>query len=130
MKKSNWTQALAETIEAAKKRPFSWGKFDCCIFISECVIAQTGVDPMPEFRGHYTTKTGANRVVKKYGGLEAVINSKFKRITKNELSRGDLVMFKSPEGLTMGAVFNQIWAPTESGVNAVNCEILACWRVE
>lgn len=131
MKLSNWTIKLVQTIEAAKQRPFSWGKFDCCVFAAECVKAQTGVDHLSEFRGRYSTKLGAHRLLKSHGGIEAILDKKFKRVKcDTQISRGDLVLFNSPDGVTLGVMFNAVWAPTNNGVAAVNCEILASWSIE
>lgn len=130
MKKQNWTQALAETIEAAKKRSFSWGKFDCCLFAAECVKAQTGVDPMPEFRGRYTTEVGAKRLLTKFGGIEKIMDSKFQRGCISSISRGDLVLIENQQGVMLGVAFNHVWVPSKNGVNVSSYKIITCWRVK
>ncbi|MCK5041714.1 MAG: hypothetical protein KAR62_05445 [Sphingomonadales bacterium] len=64
----NWQQALNETVEAARERPFSWGKHDCCLFAANCVEAMTGIDPMADMRGKYENEEGAREVLKTLGG--------------------------------------------------------------
>jgi hypothetical protein len=64
----NWQQALNKTVEAARERPFSWGKHDCCLFAADCVEAMTGADPMEFIRGQYADEEGARDVLKTLGG--------------------------------------------------------------
>nr|WP_254702173.1 hypothetical protein [Proteus mirabilis] len=71
MKQPNWTLQLPETIRVAMSRPFSWGKFDCCIFASECIDAQCGFSPIKPYLNHYKTKAEAFNLIKsKFGSLE------------------------------------------------------------
>ena len=56
---------LNETIKAALGRPFLWGEFDCCLFAADCTASVCGVDPAENYRGKYTTETGAKRQLKK-----------------------------------------------------------------
>lgn len=61
MRRLNWHQHLAQTLQAAMTRPFSWGEHDCCLFAADCVQAVTGVDVAADFRGTYTTPLGAKK---------------------------------------------------------------------
>ena len=65
----DWPERLAEAIEAANERPFSWGRHDCCLFACDAVMAMTGVDPAKPFRGKYKTKRGAFGVLKRFAAL-------------------------------------------------------------
>lgn len=53
--------------------PFVYGETDCCQFVGDCVEAQTGENPAHYFR--YASELSANRLLKKYGGLEGIISS-------------------------------------------------------
>ena len=125
----NWTVNLNRVISSYTDTPFQWGVFDCCVFASECCNAICGKDPYAEFRGRYSTKIGAYRIIKNsYGSLEAVLDSYFQKIDINFVQRGDICTYGDGDGL---AVFNNGWFSTaESGVRRINIEPLNAWRVD
>lgn len=93
MRFENWPEMLQEQIKHAKLKSFEWGKFDCCLFAADTVYAMTGVDPVAEFRGRYSTRIGAAKLIKAAGGFEAMITAVLgppKSILK--VSRGDVVL--------------------------------------
>lgn len=129
-KLTNWPQLLAETIQAAKQRPFLWGETDCCLFAADCALAQTGRDPAASYRGRYKTALGASRLIKTAGGLTAILDSQYARIDPRLAQRGDLALFDGPYGETVGVVFAGIWAPTEQGVSMIDTAPKLMWRVD
>jgi len=69
MRVENWPRHLQEFIETAASRPFEWGTFDCVQFVGEALDAMTGINPVENWRGRYTTETGAQRIINRdYGG--------------------------------------------------------------
>jgi hypothetical protein len=44
-----WPERLADTIEAALARSFSWSEHNCGLFVADCCKAMTGVDPAAGF---------------------------------------------------------------------------------
>jgi hypothetical protein len=91
----DWDARLAAYLEPLRLSPFGpYGRYDCCIFAAGGVIAMTGVDPMPEFRGRYSTRIGYLRALKRYGAgtLPATLDTKFDRIPASLAQRGDLIM--------------------------------------
>jgi hypothetical protein len=129
-KKQNWATLLANTITAAKERPFSWGSNDCCLFAADCALVQTGVDPALLWRGKYKTKLGATRLISRAGGLVNILDSHYKRVNPKHASRGDLVLFDGPNGETVGVFFSGVWAVTEIGAANVDATPKLIWRVE
>lgn len=132
MRYQNWPQRLHDTIKAASGRPFLWGETDCCLFAADCSVAICGVDPAEQYRGHYTTEIGAKRKLHElHGGLEAVCDAYFERVSIALRQRGDFVLFDGPMGKSIGVVWaGGIWATTDDGVARVKAEPLICWRVE
>jgi len=63
----NWPSRLAQVIEAASGRPFSWGDADCYCLAGDAVRAVTGEDPMAPHRGRYRTRQGALARLKRHG---------------------------------------------------------------
>lgn len=125
----NWPQQVAATIKAATVRPFSWGELDCCLFAAEVVKAQTGTDLSADYRGRYSTELGAARVLKKLGGIDALLDQHFERVPFSQVQRGDVLQFDGPYGLTLGVFFGAIWAPTATGVAPVDIIPLTVWRI-
>ena len=52
----------------AMAKPFVWGQDDCCSFVCDLVLAQTGKDFMAPLRGTYDSEQGTLLVMKTYGG--------------------------------------------------------------
>jgi len=90
----DWEARLAAYLEPLRLRPFAWGSHDCCLFTAGAVLAMTGVDPMPEFRGRYSTAIGAERALRRYGAgsLDATLDTKFAGVAPALAHRGDIVM--------------------------------------
>ncbi|MBB4620123.1 DUF6950 family protein, partial [Sphingomonas abaci] len=63
----DWEARLAAYLEPLRARPFAWGRHDCSTFAAGAVEAMTGVDPMPEFRGRYSTARGSVRALRRFG---------------------------------------------------------------
>lgn len=101
---ADWETRLAAYLAPLRTRPFAWGTHDCCTFAAGAVEAMTGVDPMPEFRGHYSTAIGSARALRRFGAgtLEATIDTKFERVPAPLAQRGDVVMIRQFEGQSDG----------------------------
>ncbi|WP_298810631.1 hypothetical protein [uncultured Sphingomonas sp.] len=100
----DWEARLAAYLEPLRLRAFAWGEHDCCLFTAGAVLAMTGVDPMPEFRGRYTTPIGAGRALRRYGAgtLDATLDTKFAPIAPALAQRGDIVMTDGLLGIAWG----------------------------
>lgn len=53
-----WRERLNAVIEAARRKPFEYGVFDCALFQADCVEALTGHDFAAADRGKYKTLRG------------------------------------------------------------------------
>lgn len=101
---ADWDTRLAAYLEPLRLRPFQWGKHDCCTFAAGAVEAMTGVDPMPEFRGRYTTAIGSARALTRFGAgtLAATLDTKFATVPAPLAQRGDVVMTGGLLGICLG----------------------------
>jgi hypothetical protein len=121
----DWEARLAAYLEPLRAVPFAWGTHDCCTFAAGAVEAMTGEDPMPEFRGRYTTALGSARALKTYGAgsLEATLDSKFVRISASLAQRGDVLMTAGGLGIAFGpfaiAVGTELSADAETRAGLV-----------
>lgn len=93
-RRPDWDARLAAYLEPLRARPFEWGRHDCCTFAAGAVEAMTGVDPMPEFRGRYSTAIGSARALRRFGAgdLASTLDRKFEGISASLAQRGDIVM--------------------------------------
>lgn len=141
----DWERRLAEFLEQSRLRPFAWGKHDCCLFASEAIRVQTGIDiaEIKHFRGNYsdehagykllfsTTKTRSLRLA--IGRLMAEFD--FPLLPNPLLAqRGDLVLIKDHRGrYVVGIVdLDGRWVAclTPKGLTRVPLErALIAWKV-
>ncbi len=112
-------------------KKFVWGESDCCLFVADCVNAQVDIDPAEVYRGKYSTEIGAKKALVKYGELAPLFDTQFKRIEISEAKRGDIVMFQSELGTTMGVMWaGSIYSMSESGITQVDVTPDIIWSVE
>ena len=104
-RKPDWDARIAAYLEPLRLRPFEWGRHDCCTFTAGAVEAMTGVDPMPEFRGRYSTAVGSARALRRFGAgtLAATLDGKFAPIAAPLAQRGDIVMADGLLGIAWGS---------------------------
>ena len=50
-------------------RPWEWGAADCCTAACDVFLRLYGVDPMAQFRGRYSSRVGALRIIAQAGGF-------------------------------------------------------------
>jgi hypothetical protein len=106
MRRPDWPERLAAYIEACRRKPFAWGRFDCCGFVAGGVKALTGRDPMAAWRGLYTTEAEALALLG-VGGLAAAVAEGMAGIGAQEVpvplaQRGDVVVLELPAGSSAG----------------------------
>ncbi|WP_242149632.1 DUF6950 family protein [Sphingomonas sp. BAUL-RG-20F-R05-02] len=104
-RKPDWDARLAAYLEPLRTRTFEWGAHDCCTFAAGAVEAMTGVDPMPEFRGRYSTAIGSARALTRFGkgSLEKTLDAKFEGVSAALAHRGDILMSGGALGICWGA---------------------------
>lgn len=120
MRKETWDIELFSLIKSRRNTPFEWGKHDCTLFVADCILAMTGVDPAKEYR-NYSTEQGAMLIVGKFGSLEKLVDSMLSRVDVKLAQRGDVVMIESLPGVTgkaaLGICLGQsIVAASPSGI--------------
>jgi hypothetical protein len=121
-RKDNWEAELSEYINSKRgTKAFAYGKNDCASFASGAVIAITGEDPIPEFRGQYKTARESLRALKEHGAgnLEKTIDGKFAEIEVGQAGRGDLAFFDGSVGVIVGQF---AWFVGEDGLERVKRE--------
>jgi len=104
----DWLERLHTFVADTKDEPFSWGRNDCALFVSDCIFQMTGRDPAEPFRGKYRTEGGAYRSLRKIGGVSSLEELATKYlgapIPVFYAGRGDVVSMKTPTGKALGIV--------------------------
>ncbi len=130
-RRDGWEGALADMVDAARARPFAWGRHDCLTWAADCVAAMTGVGTDEPWRGSYRTARGAIRVLRRMGHrtVADAVTSRLGAPLASPLmaQRGDILSDGEAMGVCVGAdgAF-----PGPSGL--VFRPVLACmtaWRV-
>jgi len=68
IRRPGWELRLAEAVQAARARPFRWGRHDCAIWAFDLRRDLTGgYDVAALWRGRYQTARGAVRVMRRLG---------------------------------------------------------------
>jgi hypothetical protein len=119
MKLNNWPTLLATFLLERHKQPFAWGVNDCCLFAADAVHTITGVDPAPEFRGHYRTAIGAKRALIRYGAgeIKPTFDAKFGELKPRlTAQRGDIALLNIDGNYVVGVVFGTIYVVSQTGL--------------
>lgn len=121
----NWPELLARFLAERNNMPFEWGRNDCTLFAADCVWSLTGIDPVPDLRGTYTTALGAQRAIADVFGspsLEVATMNMAARWGVEEIpplmaQRGDVVLHPNDGRPCLAiSVGRQCAAPSEAGL--------------
>jgi hypothetical protein len=109
----DWKTQLATFIELRLPRRFKWGKHDCCLFACDAWDQAFGVDIAEWFRGRYSTKEEADKLLEEFagGGLSKTMTKlarqfKLQKIERPFLQSGDLCLVKTDLGDALGICWN------------------------
>lgn len=101
----DWERRLGAYIASVRDRPMEWGAHDCILHGCSAAEATTGHDAAAEYRGRYSDREGATKILRELGKgtLLKTVDSQFKRKPVGMAGRGDLVWFDGSVGVCMGA---------------------------
>jgi hypothetical protein len=108
----NWPTLLTAYIEERREVPFTWGRADCCLFAADWVRLATDLDPAADLRGKYDSALGARRIIKRRGGLAAMVARAliplgFREVALSLATRGDIIVRDSGDGDCAGVVLGK-----------------------
>ena len=122
---------MIKVISNYKKHSFEWGKYDCCMFAADIVLAKTGLDLAVNHRGTYSSQIGSVKAMKKHGSFIDILDANFERIGNiNFAKRGDVVSYKGGNGVGVVWSGGVISIHQSTGLSLVLDEIEFIWRVE
>ncbi|MCG7549197.1 hypothetical protein [Pseudoalteromonas sp. Of7M-16] len=113
---------LQKYLDSCEHTPFAWGKFDCCLFVADWLLARNGVDVAADFRGRYRTAIGAKRRLTRLGfdDIQSVFKHHLKPIEINYAQRGDIALVEWGGELIGGIVgLGFVYCVTNIGLSAL-----------
>ena len=122
---------LPEYLREVASKPFARGECDCCIFVADWVLAQTGRDPAEGLRGYSTDRGAMLRIGRAGGFLELAATSMAKVGMKAVQTpvAGDVAIVKAGDRLTFAIRTSTAWACKEGdGITLGLFEPVAIWR--
>lgn len=102
--RENFDIIMSQFLERVRHKPFQWGVWDCCIFTADAVKEITGIDYMAEFRGKYSNKEQAIKILGTT--LKETLIKKFGP-HKKVGSRGDVAFKFEKDGPAIGICFGE-----------------------
>lgn len=64
---------LQAFLDRATRTPFAYGEDDCCLWLADWLVWLGWPDPAADLRGRYRTALGCARVLRREGGVLAVV---------------------------------------------------------
>ena len=97
----DWQSRMSRALTARRETLFAWGGHDCALFACDIARVVCEIDFAEPLRGRYTTRLGAYKVLKDYGGggLEETAEKIAKdhdceEVTPLMARRGDIILAK------------------------------------
>ncbi len=130
---STRTERLAAFLAAGAAAPFVFGRRDCAIWVADWIAAERGADPAHALRGSFSCHLGSARLVRRAGGLVALVSPWLARAGLVETAEpvlGDVGVVMTAAG-ELGAIRTANgWAmKTKDGIAIVQGEPLKAWSV-
>jgi hypothetical protein len=129
---------LGEYLSMQTSRPWEWGRQDCCTFPADWVLAITGMDPLAEWRGRYSTESEAELLIAEAGGLIGLCSNGLtgilRRVDVPEVGAVGLIKMVGTEHqiIDIGAIFTgKRWSfRSPRGIGALSLppeNVVAIW---
>jgi hypothetical protein len=99
--------SLSDYLAAMAGRRWRPGVLDCGVFMADWVCAVTGIDPIADVRGSYTTERQFLRILRREGGFEQSCARRLAAVGYVETSRpgaGDIVTVLAPYAVRRGKI--------------------------
>jgi hypothetical protein len=111
-RKPDWQALLHAFLMEHRCDAFSYGRWDCCLFVCDAVSVMTGVDLAAGFRGAYSSRSEARRAILGHCGstsVRAIAETVTAKNTMPETSvlharRGDVALIKRSRDYSLGLV--------------------------
>lgn len=137
-KRERLERAIRRHVDRWCTEPFAWGSADCLLSLSDIIKDARGYDPAGYFRGRYTSKRGAIRVTREFGGFDGALEAMAHEAGWHEIPPrlakvGDIGILANASGAVGGVIWNgHLWlGRTEQSFTARPIEqVERAWRVK
>jgi len=124
---------LSTFLEDLARQPFVDGAADCVLSVADWIVLKGHPDPAEPYRGRYRTALGRQRLIRRSGGLMALMSDGAARAGLSETTnpvRGDVGLIEA-YGQTVAAIcLGERWAIKGDGLVVAPAEcLLMAWRV-
>ncbi|RZJ19129.1 MAG: hypothetical protein EON91_02730 [Brevundimonas sp.] len=125
---------LSAFLEEMACRPFVDGERDCALTVADWVMTATGCpDPAAHLRGRYRTALGRERLLRKLGGLEAVMADCAAKASLAEVTnpvRGDVGLIEAGRRGFAAICLGGRWAVKGLGVEVLTPDrVIRAWGI-
>lgn len=107
--------AIRLAVDEWTRTPFVWGSSDCLLSLANIILSARGYDPAAPFRGRYTSRIGAIRVTREFGGFDGALASMLydagcREIVPRSAIIGDIGILENAAGAVGGVIRDiQMW---------------------
>lgn len=133
MRRKDWEDRLGAYLGQQRGAVFAYGQLDEVLFAAGAIEAMTGEDPAAHIRGHYTTRLGALRVLRRegYRNLIEAMDARYLTVPPAHAQRGDIALHDCGLGVCIGrdALFVGIEDGREGLVRLPMREWDMAWRI-
>lgn len=138
MRLQGWEKRLFEFLEDASNRTFEYGKHDCALFACDVIETLTGKNPREMIAEEYCGEEGADEVLSKHGGIEAIAEIVagefgFHSIPVLFAQRGDIVLGKIHKTPSLGVCMgSKVAFPAPKGIARIDIDskmLIRAWRI-
>lgn len=117
MRRHDWLDRLWSCVDDAKSEVFTWGRFDCCLFVARCLDAMCDGDYVGRLAQCYHDEESAQAFIASHGGIELAVSSFLGESTKPSLARrGDVCLVPTKHGDGVGVCLGATIAVAGDGV--------------
>jgi hypothetical protein len=127
------SERLTAYLAAGAALPFVWGERDCCLWVSDWIKAERGLDPGGELRGAYADQRACARIVKRAGGLSALVSNAMAKAGLPETDApglGDVGTITAGGETMMAVCLGERWAlKAKDGLAVIPATHLVAWSI-
>ena len=109
-RRPDWQTALHCYLQSHEHSRFEYGTLDCCLFVCNAIRLMTGADLAAAFRGRYSSRAEALRLVRFEAGRPSVEAIAERMAAAHEMpevpvlfaQRGDMLLIERPRDYSLG----------------------------
>lgn len=125
---------LPEFLDHMASTPFVDGQNDCALVVADWTMQATGcADPAFDLRGQYSTPLGRERLLRRHGGLKAVMTVCAERAglaRTRRPKRGDIGLVRIAGQSIAAICLGDLWAAKGEGLVVERASrVIAAWRI-